>query len=266
MYTSDLVDNPPGQWRLDVKILVTGMSGLIGTATRRALEVDHELTALNRSEVDGVATHRADIAEFDAIKPAFENQDVVVHLAAHPGEHFTWEQLRDTNVEGTRHVFQAAVDAGVTRVVFASSGATVAGWAHEEPYTALVEGRYDALPDTWPLVTVNMPPRPRGIYGSTKVWGEALAQHFADTTQTSFVSIRIGYVNAEDRPTNARQRSVWCSQRDVVSAIEAAVAAPAPLHCETFFANSDNRYGYRDLDHGKALLGYQPADSAESRM
>ena len=110
-----------------MRILVTGMSGLIGTATRRALATDHELTALNRSTIDGVPAHRSDIVDFDAIRGAFEGQDLVVHLAAHPGEHFTWEQLRDTNVEGTRHVFRAAADAGVGRVVFASSGATVAG-------------------------------------------------------------------------------------------------------------------------------------------
>lgn len=247
-----------------MRILVTGMSGLIGTALRRALESDHDLTALNRNDVDGVTTHSADISDFDAIRGAFPNQDVVVHLAAKAGENYTWQELRDTNVEGARHVFQAAVDAGVKRVVFASSGATVAGWETEEPYKALVEGRYDDLPDTWRLIDVNMRPRPRGIYGSTKVWGEALALHFADTTATSFFSIRIGYVNAGDKPANARQRSVWCSQRDVVNAILAAIHAPDEMRCETFFATSNNRYGYRDTEHGKALLGYQPLDSADS--
>ena len=187
-----------------------------------------------------------------------------MHLAAKAGEDYTWEELRDTNVEGTRHVFQAAVDAGVKRVVFASSGATVAGWEMQDPYKALVEGRYDDLPDAWPLIGVDAPPRPRGIYGSTKVWGEALARHFADTTPTSFFSIRIGYVNAEDKPTNSRQRSVWCSQRDVVNAIVAAIRAPDAMRCETFFASSNNRYGYRDTEHGKKLLGYEPLDSADT--
>ena len=239
------------------------MSGLIGSAARLALETDHELTALNRSDVAGVTTVRADIGDYETIRPAFDDQDTVIHLAANPGENYTWEQLRDTNVEGTRHVFHAALDAGVKRVVFASSGATVAGWEHDEPYKSLVEGRYDDLPDTWPLISVSMPPRPRGIYGSTKVWGEALAQHFADTTETSFVSMRIGFVNREDKPTNQRQRCVWCSQRDVVNAIVASVNAPETLRCGTFFANSQNRYGYRDLDHGRNLLGYVPLDSAE---
>ncbi len=239
------------------------MSGLIGCAARVALDSDHELTALNRSNVDGVDTHRADIGDYEAIRPAFDDQEVVIHLAALPGENYTWEQLRDTNVEGTRHVFHAAAEAGVKRVVFASSGATVAGWEHDEPYKSLVEGRYEDLPDTWPMISVSTPPRPRGIYGSSKVWGEALAQHFADTTATSFISIRIGYVNKEDKPTNNRQRCVWCSQRDVVNAIVACVGAPESLHFGTLFANSRNRYGYRDLEHGRKLLDYEPMDSAE---
>ena len=249
-----------------MRILVTGMSGLIGTALRNALESEHDLTALNRSLVDGITSHGADISDFDAIKDAFDKQDVVVHLAAKAGENYTWQELRDTNVEGTRHVFQAAVHAGVERVVFASSGATVAGWENDEPYKSLVEGRYDDLPDTWPLIDVTMPPRPRGIYGSTKLWGEALASHFADTSSTSFFNIRIGYVNADDKPANARQRSVWCSQRDVVNAILAAIRAPETMRCETFFASSNNRYGYRDTEHGKTLLGYLPLDSAEDRV
>ena len=96
-----------------MKILMTGMSGLIGSASAAQLASDHELTALNRSLVDGVNTHQADIADYEAIRAAFEGQDMVVHLAAKAGENYPWEELRDTNVEGTRHVFKAATEAGV---------------------------------------------------------------------------------------------------------------------------------------------------------
>jgi hypothetical protein len=49
------------------------------------------------------------------------------------------------NVIGTRNVFEAAQQAGVQRVIYASSGATVAGWEREFPYGALVNGDYDVL-------------------------------------------------------------------------------------------------------------------------
>jgi nucleoside-diphosphate-sugar epimerase len=236
-----------------MKVLVTG------------LDADHELTALNRSAVDGLSTHRADIADFESIRSAFDGQDAVIHLAAKAGENYAWEELRDTNVSGTFNVLRAAAEAGVKRVVFASSGATVAGWEVEQPYRTLVEGRYDEAPAQWRMIGVDEPTRPRGVYGSTKVWGEALARHFCDTTQLSVLSLRIGFVNAEDKPANPRQFSVWCSQRDVVQMIELALHAPASLHWGVFFANSDNRWSYRDLSHSRQVLGFEPLDAAEQR-
>ena len=55
------------------KVLVTGMSGLIGGLLREHLEglEGYELSALNRGEVEGVTTHRADISDLEAIKNAF---------------------------------------------------------------------------------------------------------------------------------------------------------------------------------------------------
>lgn len=243
-----------------MKILVTGMSGLIGGALRTELEGGHELTAFNRSEVDGIRTVRADLTDAQAIASAVAGQDIVIHLAAKAGEDFTWEQLRDTNIEGTRHVFSAAVEAGVSRVVFASSGATVSGYEKDEPYRTLVSEA--ETPESWPLIEVDTPVRPAGIYGSTKVWGEALARHFADTTDTQFVCVRIGYVNEEDRPTSARTRSVWCSQRDVVQALQLAALAPLASSYATFFAGSANARNYRDLERGRELFGFVPQDGA----
>ena len=138
------------------------MSGLIGTAVRQRLEPRARLAALNRSDVPGVATVRADIADFDAIRPAFEGQDTVIHLAAKVGDGSTWEELLETNVIGTRNVFEAARLAGCKRIVFASSGATVAGWEHEEPYRALVEGRYDDVAADWLRIRHDMVTRPKG--------------------------------------------------------------------------------------------------------
>ena len=80
---------------------------------------------------------------------------------------------------------------------------------------------------------------------------------------TFAILLRIGFVNAEDRPTNARIRSVWCSQRDIVNAIELAVDADDSVRYDIFFVNSDNRWSYRDLSHSREVLGFSPQDSAE---
>ena len=134
------------------RVLVTGLSGLIGTALRAALGERHELRALNRRAVPGVVAFQADVADLVAIQPAFDGVDTVVHLAANAESGVPFEDTLRANVIGTYNVFEAARRARVRRVVFASSGATVSGYERDEPYRALVEGRYEGLRD-WPLLT-----------------------------------------------------------------------------------------------------------------
>ena len=106
------------------KILITGMSGLIGGLLRQHLEArgGYDLSALNRRAIDGVRCFQADIADAEAIKPAFAGQDVVVHLAAYLGSD-DWPGQLAGNVIGTYNVFEAAT---------ASYGATCS-----KPRTAL---------------------------------------------------------------------------------------------------------------------------------
>jgi nucleoside-diphosphate-sugar epimerase len=243
------------------RVLITGMSGLIGGVLRRHLEGKYELRALNRRPMAGVPVHQADIADLDAIRPAFEGVDVVVHLAASAGDP-SWSDILAANLIGTYNVFEAARQAGVRRVISASSGATVSGYERERPYSDLAAGRYDSL-TTWPKLTHQTPPRPSGLYGASKVWGEAVGRHYADAHGLSVICLRIGAVNREDRPLVPRQFSVWCSQRDVARMIERCVEAPESVTFDVFFVVSDNRWSYRDLDHARAVVGFQPLDRAE---
>jgi nucleoside-diphosphate-sugar epimerase len=244
-------------------VLVTGMSGLIGSAVRRGLGEKYELSALNRRPIAGVPCHQADIADLDAILPAFEGKDAVVHLAAIARGDATWEEILHHNVIGTYNVFEAARRAGVKRTVYASSGATMAGWEREMPYRALVEGQSDRVPESWKKLTEETPVWPSWLYGCSKVWGEALARHFTDTSDLSILCLRLGSVNAEDRPRNARELSVWCSQRDIVQMIERCIDAPDSLRFDIFYVLSNNRWGYRDLEHARQVLGFVPQDAAE---
>lgn len=249
--------------KLTNSVLITGMSGLIGSAVQNRMSSDYELRALNRSEVDGVPTTQADLADLDAIRPAFDGVSTVIHLAAKAGERFTWEELLDTNVTGTRNVYQAAVDAGCRRVIFASSGATVSGYEQIEPYKSLVEARYEDAPNTWRLITADRPTRPTGVYGSTKVWGEALGRHYADTTDLSVICLRIGFVNRQDRPSRPRDYAIWCSQRDIVDLIVKSVHIDEAVEFDVLFGTSRNRYGYRDLSRAHSIAGFDPQDSAD---
>ena len=243
-------------------VLVTGMSGLVGTAFREQMGDEYNLSALNRREVPGVPVTRAELGNFDAIRPAFDGQDTVVHLAAKISDAAGWDALLETNVVGTRNVLEASREAGVRRVVFTSSGATVSGWEREEPYRAIVEGRYDDVGDI-PLIDESMATRPANMYAATKVWGESIARYYSEAHNLEVICLRIGLANPQNRPESPRQFSVWNSHRDVVNAINLAINVDLPQLFETFFIISDNKWGYRNISKAKSLLGYLPADRAE---
>ena len=243
-------------------VLVTGLSGLIGGALRTHIEGTYRLRALNRRPVAGVECHLADIGDLDAIRPAFTGVDTVVHLAAAAGDNNAPADIMRSNVVGVYNVFEAARLAGVSRVIFASSGATVSGWERESPLKHIVAGDYGEVGD-WARLTHESPLRPSGLYGASKVWGEALGRHYADAHGLSVICLRIGRVKEEDRPTGPRDLSVWCSQRDIARMIVACIEAPATLRFDVFFVVSDNRWSYRDVEHARAVLGWSPLDHAE---
>ena len=205
---------------------------------------------------------QADIADAEAIGPAFAGQDVVVHLAAYLGSD-DWQGQLAGNVIGTYNVFEAARAAGVKRVVFASSGNAVRGFEQVAPYEAVAAGRYDAVPEGFPRVTHEMT-WPSGIYGAAKIWGEALGRHFADAYGLSVLCVRIGMVRKENRPA-AAARLLDISEPPRRGPDSCAVhRAPDDLGYDVFLATSNNRWGYRDLEHAKQVLGYTPQDSAEA--
>ena len=53
------------------KVLVTGMSGLIGGLVRERIEGKCTLSALNRRPVEGIECHQADIADSGCHSPRF---------------------------------------------------------------------------------------------------------------------------------------------------------------------------------------------------
>jgi uronate dehydrogenase len=248
-----------------MRVLVTGMSGLIGQAVWKELESDYELRALNRSALEGVDCVQADISDIGAIRPAFDGVDQVVHMAAIAHGSPGWEKLLPFNVIGTYNVFECAKQAGVKRVTYASSGSTISGYELSEPYKALSEGRYDDAGD-WEDITHECPLHPVGIYGCTKVWAEALARHYSDSSGMSMIGLRIGAVNDQDRPLQTRQNSVFCSQGDVARMVRTCIEASEEIRHDIFFVVSKNQYSYRDMTHAREVLGYEAQDSADDMM
>lgn len=123
-------------------VAVTGSGGLIGQRLVAALAEDpavDRVVALDVAEQPvpaGVAAGVADVRD-PGIGDQFAGVDALVHLAFQLDPIHDEERMRQVNVEGTRTTLTAAVDAGVKRIVLASS-ATVYG-AHPDNDVPLTE-------------------------------------------------------------------------------------------------------------------------------
>src|SRR5690348_11190978 len=106
------------------RVLVTGAGGTIGKAVWEHLGGRFDVVGLDQQPGERVQ-HVADIAELEAIAPAFEGMDAVVHLAATVSVESPWAAVLHSNLIGTYNVYEAARRASVPTVVFASSNHAV---------------------------------------------------------------------------------------------------------------------------------------------
>ena len=110
-----------------MRVVVVGATGNVGTSLLRSLAaepaVDSVLGVARRLPELQVAKTEwasADVASADLV-PLFRGADAVVHLAWAIQPSHDGRQLRRINVEGSRRVFRAVGEAGVSALVYASS-------------------------------------------------------------------------------------------------------------------------------------------------
>ena len=108
-------------------------------------------------------------------------------------------------------------------------------------------------------VDADMPIRPDGFYGVSKVAGEALGRLYSDKFGLQVASLRIG--TFEPTPGDERQLSTWLSPSDCEQAFLAAMSAPG-LTYSAIYAVSRNSRRWWDLSAGEAI-GLDPQDDAE---
>jgi dihydroflavonol-4-reductase len=117
-----------------MKALVTGATGFVGAAIARALLAAHwQVRALARTGSDrrnlqglDIETAEGDLTDGESLRRAVQGCEALFHAAADyrlgaPDP----SQLYRANVEGTRNILAAAAGAGVRRIVYTSSVATI---------------------------------------------------------------------------------------------------------------------------------------------
>lgn len=248
------------------KVLVTGLSGVVGSAMRDELEERYELSSLSRYGTEGIPEERnfkGNITDLDSILPAFEGQDTIVHLAADRSARADWESALRNNFVGTYNIYEAAKRTGVKRVVYGSSQHAVGGNYRDEPYCFIMRGEFEKVKRPYPLLDETTRIRPSGYYGTSKAYGEALGSYYADYHGISTIALRIGFTISTDDPKfGGGALALWLSHRDTAQIHVKAIDAPDSLKYGVYYAMSNNHWSIFSLDKARKELGYEPQDDA----
>ncbi len=233
-------------------VLVTGSAGCIGRAAVRALvAAGFPVRGFDRVPTPGTPDAVVgSLTDVEAVRRAVRGAETVIHLAATPDDDDFLAKLVPNNIVGVYHVMEEARQAGVGRLILASSGQVT---YHQRT--------------TGPLpIHVTDPPTPRGWYAATKVFVEAAGRAFADTYPVTVLAVRLGWCprsaeHARELETFDWGPDVYLSPGDAGRFFVRAVQAPRDVRFAVLYAVSRPvRRTVVDLGPSKELLGYEPQD------
>ena len=143
-----------------MRVLMTGAAGGVATMLRPLLVgLYDEVVLSDRRAPEGLAAHErfvaADLGDPDSLAAACDGVDGIIHLGGQAYE-AEWEVIHSANITGCWNLFEAARQAGVERVVFASSNHAIGFYPRRD------------------RIGVDEPVRPDSRYGISKAFGEAV--------------------------------------------------------------------------------------------
>jgi nucleoside-diphosphate-sugar epimerase len=271
-----------------MNILLTGGFGRVGSAIIDQLysSSPHTFTFLDRRAPEDTelkkATHVEDITNYDRIRPAFDDQDVVIHLAGYPSTDGTWDEVLEENVIGTKNTLQASRDAGVRKFIYASSVHTV-GMYEQEHAPDIYTSDHDQT------VRESDPVRPDSFYGLSKLFCEDMGKYYIEnnTFPKQFYALRLASVRNEEydhpygdaergvvegrwerdsvayRNQVRRQKSMWLSRRDVAHMIDCCLRDET-VDFGIFNTVSNNEHRWISIKRAKDQLGFDPQDNGSN--
>lgn len=226
-------------------LLLTGAAGGLGKALRDRLKANCKVLRL--SDVKDVGTAQpgeeivlADLADADAVNAMVKGVNAVVHLGGMSVEG-PFGPIFQANILGAYHLYEAARKNGVKRIVFASSN-HVTGFYRQDQ-----------------TINADHPPRPDGLYGLSKAFGEDLSRLYFDRYGIETACVRIG--SSFPEPKDRRMLATWLSFDDLHRLITACLTTPVLGH-SIVFGMSDNAVTWWDNSRARHI-GYVPQDSSD---
>lgn len=248
---------------LKQKIGITGAEGTIGTILRSALSKKYDLTAFTLHPCNFPSTS-ADLSSAQQVKGIFDGLDTLIHLAASPSTRNPWEDILKNNIIATQIVFEEAIQAGVKKIIFASSSHTQHGFH---------------MLDKNPIVTdtsithkskISEPPIPDSYYGVSKLFGENLGSYLSTIHDIQFIALRIGCATKADdphafdgTPSAEHLYALYLSHPDCIQIFQKSIETNAK-HLVAYAISDNTKHGIFDLAETKSKLGYQPQSSTDN--
>ncbi len=227
------------------KILLTGAAGGLGQALRGRLKANCKVLRLS-DRVDfgaagaGEEVVLADLADAAAVDGMVQGVQAIVHLGGVSVEG-PFGPILQANILGLYNLYEAARKHGVKRVVFASSNHVTGFYRQSE------------------TITADAPPRPDGLYGVSKAFGEDLSRFYFDRYGIETACVRIG--SSFPEPKDRRMLATWLSFDDLHRLISACLTTPVLGH-SIVFGMSDNAVTWWDNSRARHI-GYAAQDSSD---
>ena len=227
------------------KIVLTGAAGRLGGYLRKPLAakcetlVSTDIAPSTDPLIKGESFVQADLADYAKMSEIIKGADMVVHFGGHPDEK-PFEDILHANIIGCYNIWQAAHEAGVRRIVYASSIHAV------------------GLHPKTTAINIHTPHRPDSYYGLAKCFAEDMAKLYWDKKGLEAVCLRIlSCANV----TNSRALGSWLSYDDLIHLVERAVDTPTTGFAVIYGVSNNDR---SPVDNsGASFLGYRPRDNAE---
>src|SRR4051794_23259446 len=233
-------------------VLVTGSAGRIGrAAVAELLARGRAVRGFDLVPTPGCADHVVgSLTDPAAVRRAVSGVGTLIHLAATPDDDDFVTTLLPNNLLGVYRVLEAAREAGVKRLILASSGQVV-WW----------QRKHGDVP-----IDANVQPTPRGWYACTKLFVEGAGRSFSEAHGISAIAVRLGWCprdkgQASEIAAATEWQDVYLSPADAGRFFACAVEAPQSVRWALLYATSRpvQRWTY-DLEPAKRLIGYEPRD------